>query len=141
MDTNDDFNNTNNLFIHGFIMSCEKCKHNPTHKDNFELKEPEWHSRLWEGCPIMVNLNSVGTSVYNWWNGCDNFRLPTIEESPRNVWLLHSGEAKCPEGAEDLDVLLWWRESLSPSIIARGKNINEWGIVDKFMIIDRSAFK
>jgi len=109
---------------------------------NWIAKEPEWHSRLWEGCPIWSTPDDDGISINYWHRAYSKwFRLPTIEESPRNTWLLHDGSNKCPEGAEDLDILVWWGERLSPNLMSRGGDLREWGVVDKFMIIDKRAFK
>jgi len=102
-------------------------------------EKPEWHSRLWEGCPIMINPNDASICIHTWWNGCDNFRLPTIEESPRNTWLLHDGGG-CPEGADLEYVYVWLKGNNMPEQFwDLGKDFS-WCGVDKFMIIDKEAF-
>jgi hypothetical protein len=67
-------------------------------------------------------------------------RLPTIAESPRNVWLAAPADGKCPEGAEDLMIMTWIRNFDCPH---GGKDLGrywEWTDIEKFMIIDKEAF-
>jgi len=116
-------------------------------KDTLRIKpkDPEWHSRLFKGCPVM-HYPFIGEVIESDFipgkYGIDtkkgyDFRLPTIKESPRNTWLLHSGDGIRPEGSEDLTLFLWYMGNDTPTL---KWDYAYWNRVDKFMIIDRGSF-
>lgn len=142
------------------FCSDSYCTRNPMLKDNFKPKKPEWFSRLFKGCPLILKSNGLdsGDELIFFTDFLDNetmihttvgythkeyIRLPTIEESPRNVWLLHDGSNKCPEGAEKLTIITWGLGDKYPDdeIWIHGIDLGDWDTVDKFMIIDKEAFK
>lgn len=135
---------------------CRDCKHRAL-KDNF-VPKPNTLQNLFDDAPVMVRNNTneswerryykeIGVNKYRtyidgksrWvsddflsWVEC---RLPTIKESPRNTWLAHTGEDKCPEGTEDLKIMAWVSHSKYPNAtIDVGSNWG-WKYVKKFMIL------
>ena len=75
----------------------------------WRLKPKEaWKSKLFESCPIVLDVidnplnklivSYVKNNVYT-----TSFRLPTIEEAPRNVWLCPWD--KKPEGFDDVRIM------------------------------------
>ena len=91
----------------------------PPKKEKWEPKEV-WKSKLFENCPIMAStlVKDSDWEMFNY-EGELNFykfeemhRLPTIEESPRNVWLCPHDEK--PEGFNDVQIML------------RNKSNNTW---------------
>ena len=121
-------------------------------------KQPEIDplANLFKGAPVMVGLEDSDREYKGYYSGTGctfkdcktpwltdvfegwySMRLPTIEESPRNVWLAHDGSDNCPKGAESLDIMVWNKDEKYPvECIAQGENWN-WKIVDRFMIIDK----
>lgn len=143
-------------------LPCAQCRDNPL-SESFYEEQIDPLKNLFKGAPVIVGDNdqrdlrryfikhkncfysgetewSKSGKAYNTWT---NIRLPTIEESPRNVWLAAPADEKCPEGAEELLVMVWrsGEEYPFPFRADLGKNWNWYNGITKFMILDKEAFE
>jgi len=139
------------------MKNCLGCVVNPAFTNNFKPK-PNLLQNIFKGAPVMVRdgcnnwvLRSFYSVVLSRFYtkecndsrdiGWEELRIPTIEESPRNTWIAHSGEDKCPEGLEKLIILIWCKDRDYPSTPIIGIDVLDWSKVARLMIIDKGAFK
>lgn len=132
--------------------TCKRCINNPTHKDHFEERVYLLNS-LFDGAPVVVG-NSLTDIKHNriwhheehcyllgelpWGNGRKKFkswkfiRLPSIEESPMNMWL--APQFEFPEELIGSNLFVMYKNGVI-DVFGNLKLIN-WDKVKKFMIIE-----
>jgi len=138
-------------------IHCIICNQKPGAINNFERKINTL-DKLFIDAPIMVRDNNrdkyqlktyLYKTIHNYYTkeGCPNSwnycRLPTVKESPRNVWL--APWLELPNSLCGLDILVWYennqQERFNPLVKAENNGINlylnnKWNSVKSIMILE-----
>lgn len=119
---------------------CTYCTHNPHFRDNFKIGKTEL-DKIFINAPVMLCNNSSNGCIGSIFKGpCElteyHYRLPTIEEAPKNIWL-------CPwlEIPEILvlHAVLLWPKNGNIRFMPKGactKNSVNWDNIVKLQIIE-----
>ena len=96
----------NNITMDGGWVDTTHSPHMVQNLNMWRVKPQEtWQGKLFEGCPVMWDgLLRQYNNIYNFKDtNRHHYRLPTIKESPRNVWLCPHD--KKPEGFDDVRII------------------------------------
>lgn len=134
------------------------CVYNPDRTSFYKPLNQDVLQNLFTGAPVIANgepsiikrVDDTGANIIyytydiKYFTGpkkgeiqynATSIKLPTIKQSPKNIWLAYDSTGICPVDAENLNLAIWYKCMQGPSeIIAKGKLI-VWDDVERFMLV------